>query len=584
MKKRVYRTISVMLVLTILVVLSACGQTQGAQETSSQTTASTTAAPVPVVQLDVFSASTASTTAAGVYDNTYWGKILKEKVGVSLNILPTGDQAQEKLQALMAGGELPDIVIFNSTKDLQNAIRGNMLVNLDEQMNKLPNVTLNASKALQYYRDNVSNNTGKVYGIPNLVGPAELGYDPNWGPYLRWDLYKQIGAPAINTFDDYLAVLKKMQDLMPKNKDGKNTYGITLWKDWDGSSMFMATELSPTIGIDCGDQLGQLPFLQVDFSTGKTQNTLDADSEYIKALKFYYKANQMGLMDPDSLTQTYATAKAKITEGRVFFSWWQWLNDAYNTTDRTNADAPTGFAMVLPANTKTLVSGENTVGDRTPISIGSSTKNLDACLKYVDFMYSTDGLQLMYNGPEGTIWNMDASGKPAMTDDAWKYVNDLGLDLPDGGKFGDGTRILGFNGLSLAFVNPKTQEPINYKLWASTKKYNIANQTKLEKDWSSVTGFQYPIDYVRGKNMIQEMPLAKTLITPMTDEISSAAARIGDIVKANSWKMVFAKNDAEFESLYNEMKTKADGLGLKTVYESSLDGWGKAQAIGDKYK
>lgn len=588
MKKRVYRTISVILMLAMLVVLSACGQNKEAGEsTAAKSTASTSTAttePVPVVQLDVFSASTASVSAAGVYDDTWWGKMLKEKIGVSLNILPSGDQAQEKLQALMAGGELPDIVIFNSTKDLQNAIRGNMLVNLDENMDKLPNVTMNVSTALQYYRDNVSNDTGKVYGIPNGVGPAELGTEPNWGPYIRWDLYKKAGSPEINTFDDYLTVLKKMQEVEPKSKDGKNTYGITLWKDWDNYSMFLATENGPTMGIDCGDQLGQLPFLQVDFTNGKTANTLDKDSQYIQALKFYYKANQMGLVDPDSLTQTYDAAKAKLVEGRIFLGTWSWFTDAYNTTENTQAEVPKGFAAVLPASTKMLIAGENNIGNSAPIAIGAATKNLDACLKYVDFMYSTDGLQMLYNGEEGTTWNMGSDGKPTLTEDGWKYVNDMNLELPAGGKWGDGTRVLGFNGLSLAFINPKTKEPINYQIWESTKKYNIKNQTKLQQDWTSATGYQYTIDYVKAKNIYTEMPLAKSLITPMTDEISSTAARIGDIVKANSWKMIFAKNDAEFESLYNDMITKAEGLGLKAVYESSLAGWSKAQTLAEKYK
>lgn len=587
LKKRISRAVSVAMVLAMLVVMPACGQNQSSDTTSSKNNDSTisTAAEIPVVQLDVFSASTASVSAAGVYDNTWWGKILKEKVGVSLNILPTGDQADEKLQALMASGELPDIVMFKSNKDVQNAIRGNMLVNLDENIDKLPNVTKNASIALQYYRDNVSNDTGKAYSIPNGVGPAELGTETNWGPYLRWDLYKKVGSPEINTMDDYLNVLKEMQKVEPKNKDGKNTYGITLWKDWDNYSMFMATELGPTLGIDCGDQLGQLPFLEVDFTNGKTLNTLDTNSQYIQALKFYYKANQMGLVDPDSLTQTYDTAKAKLVEGRVFFSWWSWFNDAYNTVEHTNTDTPTGFTPVLPTNAKMLISGENKIGTATaPISISSATKNLDACLKYVDFMYSIDGLQLLVNGPEGETWNMDSNGKANLTEDTWKYVDDMNLEMPDGGKWGDGTRVLGFNGLSLDFINPKTQETINYKLWESTKAHNIANQTKLQKDWTDVTGYQYTIDYVKDKNLYTEMPLAKSLITPMTDEISAAAARIGDIVKTYSWKMVFAKNDAEYESLYNDMKKKAEGLGLKDVYDSSLEGWSQAQARAQKYK
>ena len=575
LKKRICRVICVMMVLSMLFVMSACSQNQGVK------TPSVTA---KVVQLDVFSASTSSTTAAGVYDNTWWGKILKENIGVSLNVLPTGDQAAQKLQALMTSGELPDIVIFNTTKDVENAIRGNMLVNLDEHMDKLPNVKKNAPVSLQFFRDNISNGIGKVYAIPSIVGPSDLGNEPNWGPYLRWDLYKKANSPAINTFDDYLTALKKMQDLEPKTKDGKKTYGITLWKDWDKYSMFMATELGPTIGIDCGDQLGQLPFLQVDFKNGNTKNILDADSQYIQTLKFYYDANQMGLVDPDSLTQTYDTAKSKVTEGRVFFSWWSWLNDAYNTKEHANADTPTGFAAVLPANTKILVNGEKKVSTTWPIAISSATKNLDACLKYVDFMYSTDGLQLLDNGPEGTTWNTDSNGKPSLTDEGWKHIDDPALEMPEGGKLGDGTRTLGFNGLSLAFINPTTQEAINYLLWPSTKKHNVENQTKLQKDWSSVTGYQTTIDYVKAKNMILEMPLACNLLPLMTDDISSTSSKIGDIVKVDSWKMIFAKNDAEFQSYYNDMKTKAEGLGIKNVYDWSLKAWNQALEQAKKYK
>ncbi len=581
MKKRFNRVISVILALAMLAVMPACSQDQGAKTSSPQDTASKAA---PVVQLDVFSASTASTTAAGIYDNTWWGKVLKEKVGVSLNILPTGDQAQEKLQALMASGQLPDIVVFKTTKDVQNAIRGNMLINLDEHLDKLPNVTKNAATSLQYSRDNFSNSTGKAYAIANSVGPADVGSEPSWGPYLRWDLYKKIGSPAINTFDDYLTVLKKMQDAQPKTADGKKTYGISLWKDWDNYSMFMAQELSPTLGVDCGDQLAQLPFLQVDFKTGKTKNILDADSDYMNSLKFYYKANQMGLVDPDSLTQTYATAKSKITQGRVFFSWWSWLNDAYNTPERTNADVPTGFAAVLPKDTKTLIPGENNIGKTLTFAISSSTKNLDACLKYVDFMYSTEGMQLMFNGPEGITWKMGSDGKPTMTDAGWKYVNDANAELPGGGKLGDGITMIGCYGLSTAFINPKTKEALSYQLWPSTMVHNTANQTKLQKDWSSTTGAQTTIDYLKANKMTLTIPIAQSLVPAMTDDISASSARIGDIIKSNSWKMVFAKNDAEFQKYYDDMKTKAEGLGVKAVYDWSLKSWNEAQTKAKKYQ
>lgn len=572
LKSTISRSISMMLALAMLILPTAwVGEAK--------------AEPAPAVQIEVFSASTASITAAGVYDNTWWGKVLKDKIGVSLNILPSGDQAAQKLQALMASGSLPDIVVFNSAKDLQNAIRGNMLVNLDEHMDALPNVVRNAAETLQFYRDNVSNGTGNAYGIPTSgIGPADLGGEPNWGPYIRWDLYKQIGNPSIATYEDYLTVLADMQTLQPTNEDGKKTYGLTLWKDWDNYSMFMATEVGPTLGIDCGDQLGQLPFLQVDFNTGETLNTLDAGSAYIQALKFYFNANQMGLLDPDSLTQTYDTAKSKLIEGRVFFSWWSWFNDAYNTIDHVNAQSPKGFAAVLPENTKTLITSKTTIGKQWPIAISSATKNLEACLKYVDFMFSTEGLQILYNGPEGVTWELGSDGKPQLTADGWKYVNDMTLELPEGGTLGDGVRLLGLNPLSAATINPKTNDTVHYQAWESTKQYKIDNQTELQKDWASVTGHASTIDYVVSKGMTTEIPIAQSMITPMTDEISSLSARIGDIVKTSSWQMIFAKDEAEFQSLYDEMMTKAEGLGLADVYASSLQGWNAALDLVKKYE
>lgn len=50
----------------------------------------------------------------------------------------------------------------------------------------------------------------------------------NWGPYLRYDLYKQIGAPKVETSDDYLDILKKMQEIYPENENKQKVYGFSL--------------------------------------------------------------------------------------------------------------------------------------------------------------------------------------------------------------------------------------------------------------------------------------------------------------------------------------------------------------------
>ena len=57
----------------------------------------------------------------------WWADDVREKLGIEFNLLPSGDQGEQKLQALMASGELPDLVIFKDYKQVENAVVGNKI-------------------------------------------------------------------------------------------------------------------------------------------------------------------------------------------------------------------------------------------------------------------------------------------------------------------------------------------------------------------------------------------------------------------------------------------------------------------------
>ncbi len=556
-----------------------------AQEASATPQASATAEPTatpeptqgPPVVLQVFSMPS---NKSGLQEG-WWATALKEQLNIQLEILPSGDQGEQKLQALMASGELPDIVVFKDKKQVEDAIRGNMLLCLDDHLDKLPNVTKNVPKALQFYRDSASAGTGKAYAIPNDVGPGAVGDEINWGPFLRWDLYKKLGMPAVNTVEDYLPLLKKMQELEPTTADGQKVYGITLWKDWDNYAMQQATQPSVLAGIDCGDQLGaSLPFFQVDFNTNETMSILDPNSQYVRALKFYFTANQMGLVDPDSLTQRFDTALTKTDQGRVLFGWWPWFVGGYNKPEVTNAEPFKGYRPVLTQDYKAFWWGDNVVGAAWPYAIGASTKNPDVCLKYVDFMYSTDGLMTLMNGPKGVTWDIGSDGQPAYTEAGWGYIENQ-TELPGGGKMSDGTAVVNSIGLSGMFLSPEVNATINGAFWPSSKGHN---PTKLLQDWQTATGYKSTSAMLWDKKMYTITPLAMRLVPSVTDDIQTLCTQIGDVVKTNSWKMVFAKDQAEFDSLLAEMTESAKGLGLDQVIEWDKQAWQTAQDTAAKYK
>lgn len=568
-----------LLAVTILgTALSGCSGNSSSENDGASSQASggsQGAKPAETVTLQVFSMPS---NTSGMQQG-WFADILREKVGVNLELLPAGDQGDQKLQALMAGGELPDIVVFKTKRQVEDAVRAGMLENLDEHLDKLPNVSKNASVALQYYRDAVSNGSGKAYALPNKIGPSEVGANINYGPVIRWDLYKKLGMPQIKELEDYLPVLKQMQDLEPKNADGQKVYAFSLWQDWDSNQMMLASQPSNFMGIDTGDQLGgALPFMQVDLATGDTMSILDKNSQYIRSLKFYNQANRMGLVDPDSLTQRWDTAVEKMNQGRVLFSFWPWFSN--NQKELVNAEVPSGFEFVPFDSYKGTWFGDNPFGDSWAFAISASTKHLDAALKYLDYMYSTEGLQLIMNGPKGVIWDMNDQGEPYVTDQGWDIIEN-NKELPGGGKLADATNALNAMGLSGAVVNADTNAPLNYALWPSTIQ---RNPSKLDLDWQQTMGYKNQTEMLQAKKTFTYSLPAMKLVPTVPEEINTTAARIGDIVKTNSWLAVFAKNDADFNRAIDEMTSKAEKLGLQKVLDWDAEAWQQAQSVADKYK
>lgn len=505
----------------------------------------------------------------------WWIDILKDEVGVDLEIVPGGE---EKLQAFMAGGELPDVVVFNNPQQVENAIGARLILNLDDYKDQLPNVYKNAAQAIQFARDKTSD--GKAYAIPSVIGPGAIGKELNWGPYLRYDLYKKAGAPKIETLEDYLTVLKAMQDLEPETADGQKTYGLSLWADWDGSAMFLASTMSSMFGYS-GDQLvSQLPFMELNFATGTSTSILDANSAYMKVIKFYYTANQMGLLDPDSVTQKFDAAFEKFNQGRIFFSWYSWLVGGYNVDANVNAEEPKGYALVSSTDAKPMWWGENPIGMDFSFAISSNTKNLDAALAYVDYMYSIEGLFKLNNGPQGIAWDLDESGKPYITDAGWDIISN-NLDLPGGGKINDGIDIINSEGLSGATIHPTYNVPLSKKLWDTTISYA---PTKLEQQWTQDNGYDYSSAYFKGENKFVMTDVAFSFVPTKGDDIIELVARIGDVVKSYSWALVLADDDAAYDELYNKMVRDVEILGIQDVLDWDAQAWEEAKTKASTYK
>ena len=144
----------------------------------------------------------------------------------------------------------------------------------------------------------------------------------------RSDSYKAAGYPEVKTLDDWIPVMKKMQENTPKSDSGKKTYAISLFKDWDGNMMVNAKNIASLYGYN------ELGFVLSKADGSDIQDITTDDGEYVKALRFLFKANQAGLVDPESTTQNYDILSNKYRDGQVLTSLWGFQGQSvYNTTE-----------------------------------------------------------------------------------------------------------------------------------------------------------------------------------------------------------------------------------------------------------
>jgi putative aldouronate transport system substrate-binding protein len=506
----------------------------------------------------------------------WWADEVKKATGITLNFVPAGDQGEQKLQALMASGSLPDIVVFKDYKEVQNAVDANMLAAFDDYKDLVPNLYANAATSLKYYADNLSQGKGKSYGVGVKIktDPETKG---DTGPYIQYDLYKKIGAPKINNLDDLLAALKKMQDAQPTNADGQKVYGLSIFKDWDQSYMTMGMFAAPLQGSKIPDERSLVEIHNAG-GQSKVESILSDDSTYMNFLHFLYEANQMGVLDPDSITQRFADAVDKTKAGRVLFTLDGWGTSDYSTLVRQNQGI--GF-MPIPLGYTRLLSALQPVGVPWTMAVSSSSKNIEKAMEFVNWNYSYEAARITENGPKGVTWDIDANGKPSLTQkyyDIQQHPDDV---FADGKSYGKGASPL--NALSFwdSSINPSDGAAIGNAYWDKSP-YAPAD-TKLRLDWQNDFG-AYDMNSYFAKNADKIQREAVSTYPTLTDDMVDISSRAGDIIKTNSWKMVFAKDDAEYNSLKEKMVSDANEVGINDFVTWYTGEYNKAVELAAAYQ
>lgn len=491
----------------------------------------------------------------------WFAQVMKEKFNVVLNIINEGDGT---FVTRMESGNLGDIVVFgNDADEYVQAVNAGMLFDWEEDgliEDYGPYILEHMGTALEKNRG--INPNGKLHGFGHNVGTSATDYEPFfYRPDVRWDLYKELGYPEVGTLEDFVGLLEEMVKIEPTSDTGGKTYGASLFPDWDGDMVMMVKSTGALYGYD------EFGFGLYDVTNQVYEDALMEGGMYLRALKFYNTLYQKGLLDPDSMTQTYDDMSEAYQTGAAFWNPFDWMaSGLYNTPDHKEA----GKAMMPLAakDQKNLTYGLNIYGSNRVWTIGSKTDYPELCMAIINWLSTPEGTLTMKVGPQGVIWDYDEEGKPYLTELGEATMSDSNTEMTNGysGKYTDGTSKINNETWAMASRNPdaSNNDPFNYSQWET---YLAKPVSDIEQDWRNFVGANSATEYLEKNGHLAISIGTQYTATPKSDELKTIWAQVAETIKTYSWRAIYAKTDAEFDSIVAEMRTKANDYGYDQCVE-----------------
>lgn len=523
------------------------------------------------VTIDIFMDSASENpVTAGIQEDPV-AQYIKEQTGVTLNVVLFSN---EKQQAMAASGDLYDVTRMG-LQYITPLIQAGAIQSLDEYLAIAPNMAEAFPEMVNYSRGYLSNGENKMYAIcaRGKNNPSPLATS-RYGNFIRWEWYKEAGSPTIGSIDDFLNLLKTIQTNHPQTESGKKTYGISRFNDWGLNHMLS----DPVIWKYCA-QYGLNDVCSFNIPDLKYIDLYDDNHMYWITADMYFKANQMGLLDPETYTQKNEDYGQKIREGQVFYSSMEWDFDAGNL-DLNKAGGQDKYVDVLwddipdfPAWVSRA--SEFGMAPRTfVVSSKCDETKMKAIMRLFDFLFSEDGSRSIMIGPKGVTWDYDENGVAVFTDECRQKLKENPEYLLEQGAY----RYIGLVGQDYdAFAASQANEGKYIDLRLNSD-YIKESMTEADKDYCEFYGVEVPLEAATKRENQSTIYEGYINLMPAENptDIQRSMTKISDYLQQAVPDMVFSATSEEYEEKFSQIQAELKNMGYDEVSAYFEDAWNHA--------
>jgi len=280
--------------------------------------------------------------------------------------------------------------------------------------------------------------------------------------------------------------------------------------------------------------------------------TLDMPG-YKLTWKFWNRLYREGIMDPECFTDTDAVAQEKMNSGTAlstYYMTWE-LADINANLVKAGKDKMSYVVMPIMLQEQLDTKQQRVFSiidsyDYQSVVITKNAKHPERIMEMLNWVCTDEGQNLLGWGIEGTHYTVGSDGKKAVTQD---YI-----DCKNGKKdksFNVGVGTYYFLGLSAGF--DKNNQVYNVSFDESISSLAMSDRTKevySHYGWTSVMD-----PWTKNKSFttkeIHDGIFNSVAIDPDSD-VKTTLTKIVDYRTKTLPKLIMAKSDDEFESVWNE--------------------------------
>lgn len=496
---------------------------------------------------------------------------------------------KDSLNLDLSGENTTDIVQINED-NIDGVLKGKHAVNLEDYKNIAPNIFVDAMN----FRNNVMKNfksddsKGQFFVTPQVTtanaGEAFGALNP-FGYAVRWDLYKEIGSPAITNDDEYIEALKKMKEKYPKTENGEETYAYSVYNDAKLHAYFHKGCLTEGyVNLEGGIYVQNVKTNEL-VSDIYDVNEGGKVTPFWAGVRFYNKLYKAGLLDPDAFITKGEDIQEKYTKGQYLGGQNNWYFGDYNVNERKK-DANTLKEFVILPSYMGWANEPNSAGwSGKYYFVSSHSPNVERAVMVLDYLQSEAVSRETCSGTEDR-WEIK-DGKAVLKEET-KSIKTDGARSDELKKSGIGENNM-FSSIGYA-ENDVLSDGGMASLFLSDD-ILAETLTSAQKDMCKTLNITLPSDLIKngiasGKNidMRDTKAAIRMVIKAAPKDINRIDGNMEEITIKALPNLVMAKTDAEFDAAKAKLMEELKAANAEKSINWWKENWNTAVSALDGMK